>query len=162
MRIIKFATFFFVLMMIGQVSAIAQESQKKAKKPKYSAKLAKKVGADKNGMRQYVVAFLKTGPRDGDFEGDERAALFRGHFANMKRLAAEGRLAVAGPFSDPEKKFRGLFILAVTTVEEARKLAETDPVVKSGLMVVEYVPWFGSAALMLSNELHYKVQKESM
>jgi len=36
------------------------------------------------------------------------------------------------------------------------------PVVKSGLMVVEYVPWFGSAALMLSNELHYKVQKELM
>jgi len=158
----KFALLFFVLMMIGQFSAIAQETQKKAKKPKYSAKLAKKVGADKNGMRQYVIAFLKTGPRDGDFNGEERVALFRGHFANMARLAAEGKLAVAGPFSDPDKKFRGLFILAVTTVEEARKLAKTDPVVKSGLMIVEYVPWFGSAALMLNNELHYKVQKESM
>ncbi len=159
---IKFATFFFVLMMAGQVSAIAQETQKNAKKPKYSAKLAKKVGADKNGMRQYVIAFLKTGPRDGDFKGEERLALFKGHFANMERLAAERKLAVAGPFSDPDKKFRGLFILAVATVEEARRLAETDPVVKSGLMIVEYVPWFGSAALMLNNELHYKVQKESM
>jgi len=30
------------------------------------------------------------------------------------------------------------------------------------MMIVEYVPWFGSAALMLNYELHYKVQKESM
>jgi len=36
------------------------------------------------------------------------------------------------------------------------------PVVKSGLMVVEYVPWFGNAALVLNNELHYRVQKESL
>jgi hypothetical protein len=54
-----------------------------------------------------------------------------------------------------------LFILAVPTVEEARALAETDPTVKAGVLVVEYVPWYGSASLMLSNEFHEKVAEKN-
>ena len=131
------------------------------KPSKFDAELAKKVGADKNGMRKYVIAFLKTGPNDSKVVGDERKALFKGHFDNMNRLAKEGKLAVAGPFNDPAKVFRGLFILAVPTVEEAKALAETDPTVKAGVLVVEYVPLFGSASLMLSSEFHEKVAKES-
>ena len=127
----------------------------------FDAELAKKVGADKNGMRSYVLAILKTGPKDAEIKGDERKAVFKGHFDNMNRLAKEGKLAVAGPFNDPDRKYRGLFILAVPTVEEARLLAETDPAVKSGILIVEYVPWFGSASLMLSNEFHEKVAKEN-
>lgn len=128
---------------------------------KFDAELAKKVGADKNGMRQYVLAILKTGPNDAKVQGDARKEVFKGHFANMNRLAAEGKLAVAGPFSDPKKIYRGLFIFAVSTVEEAKILAETDPTVKAGVLVVEYVPWFGSASLMLSNELHEKVAEKN-
>ncbi len=129
--------------------------------PKFDAELAKKVGADKNGMRRYVLAILKTGPKDSEVVGDARKALFKGHFDNMSRLAKEGKLAVAGPFNDPNKVYRGLFILAVATVEEAKLLAETDPTVKAGVLVVEYVPWFGSASLMLSNEFHDKVAEKN-
>lgn len=127
---------------------------------KFDAELAKRVGADQMGMRKYVLAILKTGPKDAEVQGDARKALFKGHFDNMNRLAKEGKLAVAGPFNDPEKKYRGLFILAVATVEEAKALAETDPTVKAGVLIVEYVPWYGSAALMLSNELHDKVAEK--
>ena len=127
---------------------------------KYDAELAKKVGADERGMRRYVIAFLKTGPNDSKVTGDARKAVFQGHFDNMGRLAKEGKLAVAGPFNDPGKIYRGLFILAVDTVEEAKALAETDPTVKAGVLMVEYVPWYGSASLMLSNEFHEKVQKK--
>ncbi len=126
----------------------------------YDAELARKVGADKNGMRSYVLAILKTGPKDAEVQGDARKAVFKGHFDNMNRLAKEGKLAVAGPFNDPNKIYRGLFILAVSSVEEARALAETDPTVKAGVLVVEYVPWFGSASLMLSNEFHNKVAEK--
>jgi uncharacterized protein YciI len=150
------------LVIFASAYVVPAQTADASKKPAYDAELAKRVGADKNGMRQYVIAFLKTGPNDSQVKGDARKAAFKGHFENMNRLAAEGKLAVAGPFADPEKKFRGLFILAVPTVEEAKKIAETDPVVKAGIMVVEYLPWFGSASLMLSNEFHYKVQKESM
>jgi uncharacterized protein YciI len=128
---------------------------------KFDAALAKKVGADEHGMRAYVLAILKTGPNDAKVTGDARKELFKGHFANMSRLAAEGKLAVAGPFNDPAKVYRGLFIFAVATVDEAKALAESDPTVKSGVLVVEYIPWYGSASLMLSNEFHDKVAAKS-
>ena len=146
----------FSLGAFGQAPA-----KENAAPAKFDAELAKKVGADEHGMRKYVLAILKTGPRDAHVKGDARTALFKGHFDNMNRLAAEGKLAVAGPFNDPKKKYRGLFILAVSTVEEARALAATDPTVKAGVLIVEYVPWYGSASLMLSNELHEKVQAKS-
>jgi uncharacterized protein YciI len=145
------------------LSALGQTPAKKddPAPSKFDAALAKKVGADQMGMRKYVLAILKTGPKDAEIQGDARKALFKGHFDNMTRLAEEGKLAVAGPFNDPAKKYRGLFILAVSTVEEAKALAETDPTVKAGVLIVEYVPWYGSASLMLSNELHEKVAKEN-
>ena len=154
-----------VLLAVGLlcVAAFGQDSPGKTDGPtsKFDAALAKKVGADKNGMRKYVLAILKTGPKDAEVKGDARKAVFKGHFENMNRLAAEGKLAVAGPFDDPEKKYRGLFIFAVPTVEEAKALAETDPTVKAGVLVVEYVPWYGSASLMLSNEFHEKVAEKN-
>jgi uncharacterized protein YciI len=155
----------WVLLTISLLSltALGQAADKtvEATRSKFDAELAKKVGADKNGMRPYILAILKTGPKDRKIKGDARKAVFKGHFDNMNRLAAEGKLAVAGPFNDPAKKYRGLFILAVATVEEARAIAETDPTVKAGVLVVEYVPWYGSAALMLNNEFHEKVAEKS-
>ena len=154
-----------MLLIVGLFSlpVFAQTVEKKSEPAasKFDAELAKKVGADKNGMRKYVLAILKTGPKDAEVTGDALKALFKGHFDNINRLAAEGKLAVAGPFNDPERKYRGLFILAVSTVEEAKALAETDPTVKAGVFIVEYVPWFGSAALMLNSEFHEKVAKEN-
>ena len=55
------------------------------------------MGADDYGMRQYVLVILKTGPTRVP-DGEERDAMFRGHFANMQRLSKEGKLALAGPF----------------------------------------------------------------
>ena len=151
---------FVVVLCLSAIGISAQTAAPPANK-NFDAELAKKVGADKNGMRPYVLAILKTGPKDAEIKGDERKAIFKGHFDNMNRLAKEGKLAVAGPFNDPDRKYRGLFILAVSTVEEAKPLAETDPAVKAGILIVEYVPWYGSASLMLSNEFHEKVAKEN-
>lgn len=143
-------------------SAFAQDVKKEEPKPRpgYDAELAKKVGADQYGMRTYVIAFLRTGPTKIENK-EEVSKLFAGHMANMKRLAGEGKLAVAGPFSkDPD--FRGMFILAVETVEEAKALVDTDPAVKSGMLAADYHKWWGSAALMEVNRIHDKVQKVDM
>ena len=157
-----FLAIVFVLAVSSHgVSGQTASASAEIAKPKYDAELAKKVGADKNGMRGYVLALLRTGPQDAEVKGDARKALFKGHFDNINRLAKEGKLAIAGPFNDPERKYRGLFIFAVTTVDEAKTLAETDPAVKAGVFVVEYVPWFGSASLMLTSEFHEKVTKET-
>lgn len=73
-----------------------------------------------------------------------RDAMFMGHFANMKRLADEGKLAVAGPFED-KGDWRGMFIFAVETPEAAAELVATDPVIKEGEMVAEYHRLYASA-----------------
>ena len=150
----------FAFILIVAATAPAQSTPSAAGKT-FDAELAKKVGADPYGMRKYVIVFLKTGPKDAEIKGAARDAVFKGHFENMQRLAKEGKLATAGPFNDPDKKYRGLFIFAVDTVEAAKELADTDPTVKAGVFVVEYLPWYGSAALMLSNELHEKVAEKS-
>ena len=51
----------------------------------------------------------------------------------------------------------GLFVMAVPSIEEARALTETDPVIVNGEMVAEYHPWYGTAALMTVNETHQRI-----
>ena len=127
-------------------------------RPAFDAELARSVGADDHGMRHYVLVVLKTGPSTMA-KGPERDAMFKGHFANMNRLSAEGKLALAGPF-DGTDGWRGLFILAVTDIEEAKKLVATDPVIINGEMIAEYHKYYGSAALMLVKDWHQKVEKK--
>jgi hypothetical protein len=84
------------------ISMTAQEAGKAASKnAKFDAELAKKLGADKMGMKNYILVILKTGPTNVP-EGKERQEIFKGHFANIRRLADEGKLAVAGPFDNDE------------------------------------------------------------
>ena len=83
--------------------------------------------------------------------------MFAGHFANMERLSAAGKLVLAGPFSKDPDGWRGLFVFAVADIEEAKALTATDPVIVQGEMVAEYHHWYGSAANMLIPELHQKL-----
>jgi uncharacterized protein YciI len=121
----------------------------------YDAELARSLGASENGMRSYVFVLLRTGPNKVPV-GPERDEMFKGHFANMKRLSDEGKLALAGPF-DGVDGWRGLFIFAVTDIEEAKSLVATDPVVVKGEMTPEFHKYYGSAALMLVREVHDKL-----
>jgi uncharacterized protein YciI len=141
--------------VIGAAPAAAQQPAA----PAYDEALARSVGADEMGMRRYVFVLLKTGPNKMP-AGAERDAMFKGHFANMKRLSDEGKLALAGPY-DGVDGWRGMFVFAVPTIAEAKQLTETDPVLVHGEMVAEYHTYYGSAALMLVRELHEKVQKKS-
>ena len=99
-------------------------------KPAFDAALAKKLGADDYGMRQYVMAFLKSGPTKITDKA-EMTKLQMAHLENIERSAKEGKLALAGPFTD-DKEIEGIFIFNVKTVEEAKALTETDPGIKGG------------------------------
>lgn len=126
-------------------------------KPAYDAALAQKLGADERGMRAYVLVILKTGPTRVP-DGDQRKAMFAGHFANMERLVAEGKLVLAGPFSSDPDGWRGLFVLAVDDLDEARRITASDPVIVSGEMVAEYHAWYGSAGVMMVPGVHERLQ----
>lgn len=65
----------------------------------------------------------------------------------MNRLVREGKLIVAGPIGKNNKSYRGIFVLNLTSVEEAERLLQTDPAVKEGLLDAEFYNWYGSAAL---------------
>src|SRR6185295_507816 len=125
----------------------------------FDPELAKKLGADERGMKMYVLCILKTGPKDAEIKGDARKEIFAGHFANIGRLADEGKLAVAGPFGKNDKAYRGLYIFNVATIEEAEKLVLLDPAVKAGVFVPDLTPWYGSAAIMVVAETHKKIEK---
>lgn len=128
--------------------------------PGYDEALATKFGADEYGMRRYVLVILKTGPSPLP-AGPERDEMFRGHFANMKRLSEQGLLVLAGPL-DGVDGWRGLFVFAVADIEEARKLAATDPVLIRGEMVAEYHRYYGSAALIGLGAVHERLGKKRM
>lgn len=128
----------------------------------HDAALAERLGADDLGMRAYVLAILKTGPQDGEITGkDERAALFAGHFSNMSRLADEGHLVLAGPLGGEDGR-RGLFILNTPDIEVAREWVATDPTIEAGIFTVDFSKYYGSAALMLINEVHPRIQKKGI
>lgn len=123
----------------------------------YDAAQAQAWGANDNGLRPYIVVLLKTGPKRMP-DGPARDEMFKGHFANMQRLAREGLLVYAGPL-DGVGELRGLFVFATHDAEVARKAVNTDPVLIQGEMVAELHQHFGSAALMGVNEQHSRLIK---
>jgi uncharacterized protein YciI len=114
--------------------------------PNYDSALANTLKADDLGMKMYVLVILKTGPNNVTDKA-RRDSLFAGHFANINRLVATGKMIVAGPLEKNDKTYRGIFILNVTTFDEAKKLLEADPTITEKIFYVEMYQWYGSAAL---------------
>ncbi|WP_184546062.1 YciI family protein [Mucilaginibacter sp. FT3.2] len=145
---------FFLLIAIATVSfnCFAQTKTK----PVYDAALAKKLGADKYGMKKYVMAFLKEGPNRLQ-DSAARMQLQMAHLKNISKLANEGKLVVAGPFLD-DQPIKGIFIFNVETIEEAKTLTETDPAIKAGSLIMELHPFYCSAALMEVVKIHHTLE----
>jgi uncharacterized protein YciI len=140
------------------LAAMACTAQAQVQKPPaYDAELAKSLGGNDNGMRKYVFVVLRTGPNKVP-AGQERTDMFAGHMANIQRLANERKLAYAGPL-DGVDGARGIFIFAVESIDEAKALVATDPVIIKGEMVAEYHAHFGSAGLMMVNQIHSQISK---
>ncbi len=125
----------------------------------YDAALAKSLGADERGMRSFVLVVLKTGPIKVP-AGEKRTEMFAGHMANIQRLAAEGKLVFAGPL-DGVDGWRGLFIFVGSDIATVKTYVATDPVIVNGEMVAEYHDLYGSAGLMMLNEISRKITRES-
>ncbi|MEQ8936604.1 MAG: YciI family protein [Amphiplicatus sp.] len=144
------------LLCIAMLSSARAEDAPAA----YDADLASALGADDYGMRSYVFVLLKTGPTEIT-DKERRKKLFAGHFANMKRLAEQGDLVLAGPLDDDGGK-RGLFILNAPTREAAMAMMGNDPAVEAGIFTAEYSGYYGSAGLMQVNAIHEKIQRKKI
>jgi uncharacterized protein YciI len=81
---------------------------------------------------------------------------------NINRLAADGKLIVAGPMGKNNNQYRGIFILNVTTFEEASELLHNDPTIREKILEAELYNWYGSAALPVYLEIHKKIEKNKI
>jgi uncharacterized protein YciI len=97
--------------------------------------LAACAGSATHDLREYTWIWILTGPRDEQVLGEERSAAFAGHFANMERLALEGRLLIAGPMLEPRASDdqRGIFVLNTPDPSEGIEIASADPAVQAGI-----------------------------
>jgi uncharacterized protein YciI len=138
---------------------VAQRGTAQDANPRYDQKLAESLGADPYGMRQYYFVILKTGANQ-DEDNEKKGTAFKGHMDNITHLAKEGKLIIAGPLGTNDKQYRGIFIFAVKTKEEAELLVKSDPAVAAHYLDYELYPWYGSAALPKYLEYHEKIEKQ--
>ena len=95
-------------------------------------------------MAIYYVYLLMKGPTWTPEETLEIAALQEAHIANFQRLHGIGKLAVNDPLLDSLMEggeIRGIGVLKADSLDEARALVSTDPMVKAGRLIFEIHPW---------------------
>lgn len=128
---------------------------------RFNQKLADSLGADQYGMKSYVIVMLTTGTAKIDDKA-KMGELMKGHMNNIAKLAKEGKITVAGPFSEKNHhNYRGMFIFNTKSKEEAEQWVKTDPTVAAGVFGYEIFPWYGSAALPLYLKHHADIAKEN-
>ncbi len=92
-------------------------------------------------LESYAFVLLRRGPNADDFSEAECERLQAAHLAHLDAMAAAGKLAGAGPFTDRcDESLRGICFYRCN-VEEARELAEQDPSVQAGRMSVQIMTW---------------------
>ncbi|MBP6731565.1 MAG: hypothetical protein KA149_05870 [Chitinophagales bacterium] len=92
-----------------------------------------------DNLKPYFFVLLKKGSNRGQ-DSLTAVTIQKGHMENINRLAASGKLNVAGPFLD-EGDMMGIFIFDCSTEDSVKVMLETDPAVKSGRLAYEIHPW---------------------
>lgn len=91
---------------------------------------------------EYVVVLLTRGSNPPQLDEAASNQLQRRHLGHLLELQRRGVLIASGPFSDqPDDSWRGLCLYRVD-LDEARRLAESDPAVRSGRLSVTAFRWF--------------------
>ena len=98
-------------------------------------------------MQQYFMAFLKSGAIRSQNEA-AAALLQKEHLAHLKKMYELGYADISGPFGD-KGNIRGITIYNVPTLKMADSLANADPMVKAGRLVIEMHPWWAAKGYQL-------------
>ena len=64
--------------------------------------------------------------------------LIQAHIAHLRRLDEGGRLVMCGPFKDYKG---GMVVVKADSLEDARRIAESDPFIKDGFETYELRTW---------------------
>src|SRR5262245_59099430 len=102
----------------------------------------------KHEMMIYYVGFLRRGPAWTPEVTPETQKIQEGHMANIRKMAAAGKLVLAGPFDD-DTDLRGMFVFTTASLEEAKALADEDPAIKAGRLVLDLHPWYSAKGIRI-------------
>ena len=98
-------------------------------------------------MKTYYLVFLKKGP-DRMQDSVTVNKLQEQHMAHLTKMADSGKMDICGPLME-DGDIRGICIYNVETAAEAEKLANEDPMVKSGRLKVEVHPFYSAKGATL-------------
>ncbi|MEP7015124.1 MAG: YciI family protein [Verrucomicrobiota bacterium] len=91
----------------------------------------------------FILVLLLRPTNAPDIPKPELEQLQEQHIANIRRLHAEGKLLKAGPTEDQSgRNVRGIFILTTDSVDKAREWVGSDPLIKRGRLIAEYLKWY--------------------
>lgn len=94
-------------------------------------------------MEKYYVVLLKRPANAPHLDDAAKEALQKQHLGHLRAMYEAGKLVLAGPFDEQrDETLRGMCLYRVASLDEARKLAESDPAVKAGRLVVEAFAWW--------------------
>lgn len=98
-------------------------------------------------MKTYYLVFLKK----GDVRTQDTATVNKlqaQHLEHLTKMYDDGKMDICGPLLE-DGDIRGICIYNVASAEEATKLANDDPMVKSGRLKVEVHPFYSAKGVSL-------------
>jgi uncharacterized protein YciI len=92
-------------------------------------------------MTMVYMVLLKKGPAWTAEKTPATQAIQDAHLANIRKMWADKKLVIAGPFGD-DGDLRGVFLFQVGSLDEAKALTASDPAVQAGRLTPEIHPWW--------------------
>lgn len=94
-------------------------------------------------LEAFELVLLRRAPDAPAYDEDELERIQREHVAYLASLREAGKIVTNGPvLGEPDDELRGLAFFRVGSLEEARRLAESDPAVVAGRLVADVRTWW--------------------
>jgi hypothetical protein len=101
-------------------------------------------------LESYELVMLRRPPDATEYDDETLDRIQAEHLAFHAALRAEGTVVTNGPLiGQPDQSLRGFTFYRVGSVDRAREIAEQDPSVRAGRLVVDAMEWLCPAGTMI-------------
>ena len=101
-------------------------------------------------LEEFELVLLLRPAEPTSYDDETLDRIQQEHLDYLAGLRESGAVVVNGPVVDqPNPALRGLTFFRTGSLDEARRLAETDPAVRAGRLEVEVMRWWCPPGLMV-------------